>query len=165
MKITLTTPITELNSHQIAGLSQNMSRKLAAAVANLAAKTNVEEATVEDLLDYIPTRYEDRSNLIQIDELYDGLEASVEVHTRVSGGFRVGKNRDPKAPPLFIYEVSGGDRERTRKPVVVFWFISGKSAPAIINYYNERFSRGTRFVAFGRWEWDARRNTFGLCRR
>ncbi|MCC7308905.1 MAG: ATP-dependent DNA helicase RecG [Acidobacteria bacterium] len=162
MALTARTRIVDLYSFGIAGLSQNMSRKLAAAVANLAAKTNVEEATVEDLLDYFPTRYEDRSNLIQIDELYDGLEASVEIHTRVSGGFRVGKNRDPKAPPLYIYEVSGGDRERTRKPVVVFWFISGKSAPAIINYYNDRFRRGTRFVAFGRWEWDARRNTFGL---
>ncbi|MGD9563328.1 MAG: ATP-dependent DNA helicase RecG [Pyrinomonadaceae bacterium] len=139
-----------------------MSRKLAAAVANFAAKTEVSEATVEDLLNYFPTRYEDRSNFIQIDELYDGLEASVEIYTRVAGGFRVGKNRGPKAPPLYLYEVSGSDRERTRKPVIVFWFISGKSAPAIIQYYNERFTRGSRFVAFGRWEWDGRRNTFAL---
>lgn len=162
MKLSLTTRIIELAQHGIAGLSQHMSRKLAAAVANVAAKSDVDEATVEDLLNYFPVRYEDRSNLLQIDELYDGLEASVEIYTRVAGGFRVGKNRNPKAPPLFIYEVSGSDRERTRKPVVVFWFLSGKAANSIMAYYNDRFTRGTRFVAFGRWEWDSRRNTFAL---
>ena len=162
MALTFETPVTELHSFQIAGISKYMSRKLAAAVANFAVKSDVNQATVEDLLNYFPARYEDRSNFIQIDQLYDGLEASVEVYTRVAGGFRVGKNRGPKAPPLYIYEVSGSDRERTRKPVVVFWFISGKAAPAVINYYNERFTRGSRFVAFGRWEWDGRRNTFAL---
>ncbi len=162
MKLSPSTPILELGEQKVAGLSPYMARKMAAAVANSAAKSDIGEATVEDLLNYFPTRYEDRSNFIQIDQLYDGLEAAVEIYTRVSGGFRVGKNRNPKAPPLYIYEVSGGDRERTRKPVVVFWFISGKSAPAIIQYYNERFARGSRFVAFGRWEWDGRRNTFAL---
>ena len=80
----------------------------------------------------------------------------------MAGGYRVGRNRGPRQPPLYIYEVSASDRERTRKPVIVFWFISGKGAASIIEYYNERFKRGTRFVAFGRWEWDGRRNTFSL---
>ena len=162
MSLTSHTPIVDLHKHDIAGISKAMSRKLAAAVANHSAKTLVEDATVEDLLNYFPTRYEDRSNFITIDKLYDGLEASVEIYTRVAGGFRVGRNRGPKAPPLYIYEISGSDRERTRKPVVVWWFISGKAAQAIISYYNERFKRGSRFVAFGRWEWDPRRNTFAL---
>jgi ATP-dependent DNA helicase RecG len=162
MSLTIETPIIGLYSFHVAGLSQHMSRKLAAAVANFAAKSEVNDAMVGDLLNYFPTRYEDRSNLLQIDELYDGLEASVEIYTRVAGGFRVGRNRGPRQPPLYIYEVSGSDRERTRKPVVVYWFISGKAANSIINYYNERFTRGSRFVAFGRWEWDARRNTFAL---
>jgi ATP-dependent DNA helicase RecG len=113
------------------------------------------EATVEDLLNYFPMRYEDRSNLIQIDELTDdGLEASVELYARVAGGFQVGKNRGPKAPPLFIFEITAGDAERTRKPVVVWWFVSGKGAYRIVNYWKERFERGTRFVAYGKWEWD-----------
>ena len=162
MSLTIDTPIVDLHKHDVAGISKAMTRKLAAAVANHAAKTLVEDATVEDLLNYFPTRYEDRSNFITIDKLYDGLEASVEIYTRVAGGFRVGRNRGPKAPPLYIYEISGSDRERTRKPVVVWWFISGKAAQAIISYYNERFKRGSRFVAFGRWEWDPRRNTFAL---
>ena len=139
-----------------------MARKLAVAVALIAAKSDVADARVEDLLNYFPTRYEDRSNFIGIDKLYDGLVASVEVYTRVSGAFQVGKNRSPKAPKLFIFEISGGDRERTQKPIVVWWFVSGKQANHVINYYKERFQRGTRFVAFGRWEWDARRNTFAL---
>ena len=162
MTLSLTTQIIDLDQHTIAGLSKPLARKLAAAVAINAAKSDVNEATVGDLLNYYPTRYEDRSNFIGIDKLYDGLEASVEIYTRVSGGFRVGKNRGPKQPQLYIYEISGSDRERTRKPVVVFWFISGKASQSIIGYYNQRFKRGSRFVAFGRWEWDGRRNTFAL---
>ncbi len=154
--------MTGLGALGTAGLSPNMAKKLAAAVTNHAGKSDFSDATVEDLLNYFPTRYEDRSNLIGIDQLFDGIEASVEIYTRVSGGFQVGRNRSAKQPPLFIYEVSGSDRERTRKPVVVFWFISGKASKAVINYYNERFSRGSRFIAYGRWEWDPRRNTFVL---
>ncbi len=162
MPLSINTPIIELHGHAIAGLSKPMSRKLAVAVANFVGKSVVEDATIEDLLNYFPTRYEDRSNFIGIDKLYDGIEAAVEIYTRVSGGFRVGKNRGPKAPPLYIYEVTGSDRERVRKPVMVYWFISGRGGDSIINYYNDRFKRGSRFVAYGRWEWDGRRNTFAL---
>jgi ATP-dependent DNA helicase RecG len=80
----------------------------------------------------------------------------------VAGGFQVGKNRGPKAPPLFIFEVTASDPERTAKPVVVWWFVSGKAARSIIQYQTKRFQRGARFVAYGRWEWDGRRNTFSL---
>ena len=162
MKLSLATSLLELNQHDIAGLSQAMARKLAMAVANFTYKNDLSEATVEDLLNYFPMRYEDRSNLIQIEELYEGLEASLELYARVAGGFQVGKNRGPKAPPLFIFEITAGDAERTRKPVVVWWFVSGKGAYRIVNYWKERFERGTRFVAYGKWEWDARKNTFAL---
>ena len=160
--LTLDTPIIELHTYGVSKLSAAMSRKLAMAVAGESAKSDLTEANVEDLLNYFPMRYEDRSNLLQIDQLYDGIEASVELFTRVSGGFQVGKNRGPKAPPLYIFEISASDVERTKKPVVVWWFISGRGAPNIINFYKERFDRGTRFVAYGRWEWDGRRNTFAL---
>ena len=162
MALTLETPIIELHKHSISKLSGPMARKLAMAVAGESAKSDLTEATVEDLLNYFPMRYEDRSNLLQIDQLYDGIEASVELYTRVSGGFQVGKNRGPKAPPLFIFEISGSDVERTKNPVVVWWFVSGRQSQRIITYYKERFDRGTRFVAYGRWEWDSRRNTFAL---
>jgi ATP-dependent DNA helicase RecG len=162
MPLTLDTPIIELHKHSVSKLTGAMSRKLAMAVAGESAKSDLTEATVEDLLNYFPMRYEDRSNLLHIDQLYDGIEASVELYVRVSGGFQVGKNRGPKAPPLFIFEISASDADRTKKPVVVLWFVSGRQAQRIISYYKERFDRGTRFVAYGKWEWDSRRNTFSL---
>ncbi len=162
MKLNLQTSLVELHKYEIVDLSVAMSRKLAMAVAGFANKSDLSDANVEDLLNYFPMRYEDRSNLIQIDELYEGLEASIEIYTRVSGGFRVGKNRAKGAPPLYIFEITGSDVERTRKPVVVWWFVSGKQAHHIVNYWQKKFERGTRFVAYGKWEWDARRNTYGL---
>jgi ATP-dependent DNA helicase RecG len=162
MALTLDTPIIDLHRHAVSKLSAAMARKLAIAVASESAKADLTEATVEDLLNYFPMRYEDRSNLLQIDQLYDGIEASVELFVRVSGGFQVGRNRGPKAPPLFIFEISASDVERTKKPVVVWWFISGRQAQHVIAYYKARFDRGARFVAYGRWEWDGRRNTFAL---
>ncbi len=162
MKVTLKTPLIELHTHKIAKLSAAAARKLAVSVAAFAGRSDATSATVNDLLNYYPMRYEDRSNFLGIDKLYDGLEASVELYTRVSGGFQVGKNRSPRAPKLFIFEISASDADRAMKPVVVWWFVSGKNATHIINYYRERFSRGTRFVAFGKWEWDGRRNTFAL---
>lgn len=162
MKLLLQTPIIDLYKYEIAKLSSAMSRKLALAAANFANKTEASEATVEDLLNYFPMRYEDRSNLIQIDELTQDMEASLDLYVRVAGGFKVGKNRGPKAPPLYIFEITAGDFERTRKPVVVWWFVSGKAANHAIEYYKKRFDKGTRFVAYGKWEWDSRRNTFSL---
>ena len=162
MPLTLDTPILELHRHAIAQLSAFMSKKLAAAVALFADKSDPAAATVEDLLNYFPMRYEDRSSFLQIDQLFDGIEATVELYTGVSGGYRVGRNRDFKKPALYIFEVSGSNLQRTQKPVVVFWFISGKGATQIIEYYSKRFARGTHFAAFGKWEWDARRRTFVL---
>jgi ATP-dependent DNA helicase RecG len=162
MRLTLQTPVVDLHKYEIAHLTSFMAKKLAAAVANISSKSDAGEAAIEDLLNYFPMRYEDRSNFITIDKLFDGIEASVELFTRVSGGYQVGKNRHPKQPKLYIFEISASDADRTRKPVVVFWFVSGKQAINIINYYQKRFDRGTRFVAYGKWEWDSRRNTFVL---
>jgi ATP-dependent DNA helicase RecG len=160
--LTLDTPIVELYRYGIPRFGQGMARKLGLALASLAAKTDATEATIEDLLNYLPMRYEDRSNLARIQNLSDGTEASLELYVRVAGGFQVGKNRGPKAPPLFIFEITASDPERTGKPVVVWWFVSGRQAGRIIAYNRRRFERGKRFIAFGRWEWDTRRNTFSL---
>ncbi|HMS39928.1 MAG TPA: ATP-dependent DNA helicase RecG [Pyrinomonadaceae bacterium] len=162
MKINLKTPLIELHKFDFMKLTNAMSRKLATAAAVYAYKNDIGDATVEDLLNYFPMRYEDRSNFIQIDELMIDTEASVELFVRVSGGFKVGKNRSPKAPPLYIFEITAGGAERTHKTVVVWWFVSGRAAFNIVNYHQKRFARGTRFVAYGKWEWDARRNTFSL---
>lgn len=162
MKLSLKTPLVELHDYEIASLTKAAAKKLALAVASFANRTDIWDATVEDLLNYLPMRYEDRSNLIQIDDIQHETEASLELYVRVAGGFQVGKNRGPKAPPLYIFEITAGDAERTRKPVVVWWFVSGKAAFRIVNYWKERFERGTRFIAYGKWEWDSRKNTFAL---
>jgi ATP-dependent DNA helicase RecG len=162
MSLSLDTPVLHLSEHGIARLGAQMSRRLALAVAHVAGKADAGEVEVEDLLNYLPMRYEDRSNMARISDLTDGVEASLDLYVRVAGGFQVGKNRGPKAPPLYIFEVTASDPERTGKPVVVKWFVSGRQAGRIVAYHKQRFQRGARFVAFGKWEWDARANTFAL---
>ncbi|MBX3299334.1 MAG: ATP-dependent DNA helicase RecG [Acidobacteria bacterium] len=152
----LSTPLNTLHHHGVAKLSSVMAGKLADAVAQFAARPDPADATVEDLLYYLPARYEDRSNLIGIDKLEDGMEASVDVVVRRSAAVRVGRNRDRRKPPLFVFEITAGDAERLHRPVVVKWFISGKSAQPIAEYYLERFKQGTRFVVHGLWEYDER---------
>jgi len=162
MSLSLDTPVLELPGHAIARLGAQTARRLGLALANVAGKRDAGEVTLEDLLNYLPMRYEDRSNLARISDLTDGVEASLDLYVRVAGGFQVGKNRGPKAPPLYIFEVTASDPERTGKPVVVKWFVSGRQAPRIVAYHRQRFQRGARFVAFGKWEWDSRNNTFAL---
>src|SRR5919199_1592236 len=161
-RILLETPLVSLYKYGIERMGQPSARKLALAVAAVAGKQEAGEATVEDLLNYMPMRYEDRSNLARIADLREGTEASLELYVRVAGGFQVGKPRGPRQPPLFIFEITASDPERTAKPVVVWWFVSGRQAGRIVAYHRQNFTRGARFIAYGKWEWDARRNTFAL---
>src|SRR5919204_389286 len=115
-QLTLDTPVLRLPQHGLARLGPQTARRLALALANVSDKTDAAEITVEDLLNYLPMRYEDRSNLARIASLRDGTEASLELYVRVAGGFQVGKNRGPRQPPLYIFEVTASDPERTAKP-------------------------------------------------
>ncbi|HVF67401.1 MAG TPA: hypothetical protein VM914_07050, partial [Pyrinomonadaceae bacterium] len=162
MLLSLDTPVMQLAQSGIPRLGARTARRLALALANVSGKSDAGEVSVEDLLNYLPMRYEDRSNLARIADLEDGVEASLDLYVRVAGGFQVGKHRGPKAPPLYIFEVTASDPERTGKPVVVKWFVSGRQAPRIVAYHRQRFQRGARFIAFGKWEWDSRSNTFAL---
>lgn len=159
--IALDTPVISLFNY-IPRLGQYGARKLATALARTSRSRDAAEVTVADLLNYLPMRYEDRSHLATIRDLSDGMIASLELSARVAGGFQVGKNRPFKKPKLFIFEVSAIDPAMTGRPVVIWWFISGKNAHEIIQYNMKRFTRGAKFIAFGRWEWDARRGTFAL---
>lgn len=161
MKLALDTSIIELCRYGISNLSAGMSRKLAVALATASNKPQVEEVCVEDLLNYLPIRYEDRSNFLSLDKLQDGDEAAAELFVRTTAGIQVGKMRDRRKPPLYLFEITAGDRERVHKPVTVKWFVSGKGANDIVNWYSKKFARGTRFVAYGRWELD-RRGQIGL---
>jgi len=162
MKLGLTTKVEDLHKYQIAGLSSGMSKRLATDLMGSSLKSDRSEVCVEDLLSYHPMRYEDRSNFVTIDRLVAGIPSSVELFVRLAGAYQVGRKRSPKAPPLYIFEISAGDENRLLKPVVVWWFISGRGAQRIVEYYSKKFSRGTRFVVHGEWEWDTRKSTFAM---
>ncbi len=86
MKITLGTPIIELHRHRISNLSAGMARKLATAVAANTGNANVDSTTVEDLLNYLPSRYEDRSNFLPLNKIQAGDEAAAELFVRNTAG-------------------------------------------------------------------------------
>jgi ATP-dependent DNA helicase RecG len=158
--ISLNTPIEDLHSFRIARLGETLSHKLAKALASQTHKKNSAEVTVEDLLTYFPMRYEDRSRPALIKELRDGMEASLELTVTQAHGYPVKKGYG--RPQLFIFEVAGIDAAKTGREVIVWWFVSGRRAYDIVKYYTARLVRGTRFITFGKWEWEARRNTYKL---
>src|SRR5215210_306055 len=160
--ISLNTPVEDLHSFRIARLGPTLSRKLATALAAQAHKKNSAEVTVEDLLTYFPMRYEDRSHPALIRDLKEGMEASLELSVVNAHGYPVKSQRGYGRPQLFIFEVSGIDAAMTGREVIVWWFVSGRRAYDIVKYYSARLVRGTRFITFGRWEWEARRNTYKL---
>jgi ATP-dependent DNA helicase RecG len=158
--ISLNTPIEDLHNFRIARLGENPSRQLARALASQVHKRNASDVTVEDLLIYLPMRYEDRSRTAAIRDLQDGMEASLDLTVTRARGYPIrgkfGRSR------LFIFEVNGIDADRTGRDVLVWWFVSGRRAFDIIKYYTAKLVRGTRFITFGRWEWDAKRSTYKL---
>jgi ATP-dependent DNA helicase RecG len=157
--ITLETRIDELY-RCIPRMGQMTARKLAVSLAGFANKKS-ELATVEDLLSYLPMRYEDRSSLARIRDLKDGLETSLELFVKLAGGYQV-RNKRSQKQRLFIFEISATDRERTGRDVRIWTFVSGQHAHQIIESYKKRFVRGVRFVVYGKWESDPRRGTFSL---
>ncbi|HLO00193.1 MAG TPA: ATP-dependent DNA helicase RecG [Pyrinomonadaceae bacterium] len=159
--LTLDVAVEELYKYGLARFGPSLAHKLALEVASNAGKKDYRSATVEDLLSYLPMRYEDRSNPAHIRDLTEGMEASLELIVKIAGAFQV-KNRRSYRSNLFIFEITATDPARTGRPVVVWWFISGAHAKDIVDYYTKRFSRGARFITFGRWDWDKRRATFSL---
>jgi ATP-dependent DNA helicase RecG len=160
--ISLNTPIEDLHSFKIARLGQILSHKLAKALAAQTHKKNSAAVTVEDLLNYFPMRYEDRSRLALIKDLHEGVEASLELTVTKTNGYAVRNQRGYGRPQLYIFEVYGIDGPMTGREVIVWWFVSGRRAYDIVKYYTAKLERSTRFITFGRWEWEARRNTFKL---
>ncbi|HLE64315.1 MAG TPA: DEAD/DEAH box helicase, partial [Pyrinomonadaceae bacterium] len=157
----LHTPVIDLYKYKITRLGQTTARKLALSLAAFSGKKTASEATVEDLLNYLPMRYEDRSNPARIRDLEPGMEASLELQVKLSGAYEV-RTRRGRGSRLFIFEASATDPEKTGKPVVVWWFVSGPHAYDIIDYYKKKLQQGARFITFGRWEWDPRRATYSL---
>src|SRR4051794_35704923 len=156
--ISLNTPIEDLHKSRVARLGDQLSHKLALALAAHANKRHAAEATVEDLLNYLPMRYEDRSHPAAISDLSDGLEASLELLVHRAHGYEVRKGYGRAR--LFIFEVTAHDARRTGREVIVWWFVSGRRAYEIVKYYTNKLVPGTRFITFGRWEWNPAKSTY-----
>jgi RecG-like helicase len=119
----LSTPIDELYKYRLARLGQTLSHKLAQALGSHFGKKDKSAATVEDLLNYLPMRYEDRSNPARIRDLAEGIEASLELVVKIAGGFQVKNRRSYSRSSLFIFEVTATDPDKTGRPIVVWWFV------------------------------------------
>lgn len=159
--ISLDTRILDLPAAGVPRFGPQSARKLALALTEVSPGKDINTVRVEDLLAYLPARYEDRSSMAEIRHLYHGLEASLDLTVRIAGGFQV-RNRRSFKQRLCIFEISATDQQRSGRPVVVKWFISGARAHQIITYNAKRFLPGVRFIAFGKWEWDGRRGTYSL---
>jgi len=159
--ISLNTPIEDLHNFRIARLGDQLAHKLALALASHANKRNAADVTVEDLLNYLPMRYEDRSHPAAIKDLSDGMEASLELIVLRAHGYEIRKGFG-RGPRLFIFEIKAHDAAHTGPEVIVWWFVSGRRAYEIVKYYKEKLVAGTRFITFGRWEWNAAKSTYKL---
>lgn len=142
--ISLETRIVDLPNHGTFRLGPVLARKLAAGIAEISTGKDATAVTVENLLLYLPMRYEDRSHMIAIRDLEDGKEASLDLTVRLAKPRYIGRQR-------FIFTVSASDQGNTGPQVIIDWFVSGSRAKQIIEFYSKRFIRGTRFIAFGRW--------------
>lgn len=139
----LNTPLIELHLHSLPRIGKKTAESLAREMAAIAAKADPLSATVEDLLHYLPMRYEDRSRLARAAELVEGQEASIEVMVRVGGIIPLRGGR------LKMYEFIAWDGEAQ---VRAYWWNQ--------IYLNRVFSRGTRVILFGKWKWNKYKNYF-----
>ena len=113
MALTLATPIIELPRHDIAKLVRSQCRESSRPLSRrMSTRPNVDDVTVEDLLNYFPARYEDRSHFISIDQLEDGMEAAVEIYVGTRAACRSAKIATRRKPPLYLFEITGGDADR-----------------------------------------------------
>lgn len=135
--LNLNTPLIELHHHGLPRIGKKTSESLAVEIAAITAQANPYKSTVEDLLHYLPMRYEDRSNLARIADLQDGVMASVEVKVRVGGIVPL------KGGRLKMYEFIATDGEGQ---VRAYWWNQV--------FLNRVFNRGSRVVLYGQWKWN-----------
>src|SRR5947207_7594116 len=102
-RFSLSTRLFDLYKYGFSGLGPVTTKKLIESVAAFSGKPVAKDCTVEDLLNYLPIRYEDRSKFGRIADLTQGAEVTLELWTRISGGFEVGKGRRPRQPKLYIF--------------------------------------------------------------
>ena len=131
----LRTPLYELHLHEIPRLAIKSAQKLAVGVAAASGAPNPLQVTVEDLLHYLPMRYEDRSNLARVRDLEHGAYATIEAEVRVAGTYAV------KGGRLRIFEFSAVDETGQ---IRAYWW----NQP----YLQNSFPRGRRVLLYGQWK-------------
>jgi ATP-dependent DNA helicase RecG len=131
----LTTPLYELHLHEIPRVAIKTAQKLAQGVAASTTVAAANQVTIEDLIHYLPMRYEDRSRLARIRELENGTWATIEVEVRIAGTYAV------KGGRLRIFEISGTDNTGQ---VRAFWWNQG--------YLQTSFKQGRRVLLYGQWK-------------
>src|SRR5437773_8273269 len=114
----LDTRILDLASRSIPRFGAQSARKLALALTEISPGKDINSVNVEDLLGYLPARYEDRSSMVEIRHLYHGVEASLDLTVRVSGPVQL-RNRRNFRKSLYKFEISAVDQKRSGKQVVV----------------------------------------------
>jgi ATP-dependent DNA helicase RecG len=133
--VKLTTPLYKLNLHEIPRVAARTAQKLAQGIAGYVETANPQQVTVEDLLHYLPMRYEDRSHLAQIKDLKTGVHATIEVEVRVAGTYAV------KGGSLRIFEFSAIDGTGQ---IRAYWWNQA--------YLQKTFARGKRVLLYGQWK-------------
>ncbi|MCI0488210.1 MAG: ATP-dependent DNA helicase RecG [Blastocatellia bacterium] len=131
----LATPLYELHLHEIPRLAMKTAQKLAQGVAASLGAADPRQVTVEDLLHYLPMRYEDRSNLARIRDLEHGMFATLEVEVRIAGSYAV------KGGRLRIFEFSAVDETGQ---IRAYWWNQV--------YLQNSFPRGRRVLLYGQWK-------------
>jgi ATP-dependent DNA helicase RecG len=112
-----------------------VAQKLAQGLASSVGATDFRLVTVDDLINYLPMRYEDRSNLALIRDLQHNTHATIEVEVRVAGTYAV------KGGKLRIFEFSAVDGTGQ---VRAFWWNQA--------YLQNSFPRGRRVLLYGQWK-------------
>ncbi|HVF89502.1 MAG TPA: ATP-dependent DNA helicase RecG [Blastocatellia bacterium] len=131
----LSTPIYELHLHEIPRLAIKTAQKLAQGVSLSMDGANPLKVNIEDLLGYLPLRYEDRSNLARVRDLEHGMYATIEVEVRIAGTYAV------KGGRLRIFEFSAVDETGQ---VRAYWWNQ--------SYLQNSFPRGRRVLLYGQWK-------------
>src|SRR5437868_13274573 len=103
--VSLDTRVLDLPNCGVPRLGPNTARKLALGLAGLSPGKDISTVNVEDLLHYLPMRYEDRSSLACIRDLSNDREASLELFVKIAGGYQVRSKRS-FSQRLYIFEIS-----------------------------------------------------------
>ncbi|MFQ3590150.1 MAG: ATP-dependent DNA helicase RecG [Chloracidobacterium sp.] len=143
--LSLATPLVELSAY-LRGIGLTTAGKLATELATALGKVSPTSVTVEDLLLYLPFRYEDRSHLPRIRDLVDGQAASVIVEVRAPSSYPI---RTKNGKRLTLFEFTGTD-ETGR--IRAYWW----NQP----YLYQVFAAEQRVILYGEWKFSNRQQCY-----